>query len=186
MKTPAYRSPPYVIDCWWRLKLVFPHFACWWNRSVRRSTLRKVMSTPSVHSSGNYSLDEASFDILSWPSSQKCLQCPLYEAPRCFKTVLTRALELGEGNFIPTNWRGFSDYFRLEQLKARSAEELVDAWTDKHLFRDEHTLLKVVEYARSTRHVKLLQIFKETIKGVFYYRKSGVLVLCAYRNSGIR
>lgn len=154
------------------LKLVLSHFACWWNRSVRRSTLW-IMSTASIHSerSGNHSLDEASIDILNSPSSKNCLLCPLNEAPRCFKTVLTRALELGEGNFIPTNWRGFSDYFRLQELKTRSAEELVDVWADEHPFKHEHTLLKVVEYAQSTGHVKLLQLFKETFKGNLNYRK---------------
>lgn len=140
------------------------------------------MSTASIHSerSGNHSLDEASFDILNSPSSQNCLLCPLNEAPRCFKTALTRALELGEGNFIPTNWRGFSDYFRLQELKGRSAEELVDVWADEHPFKHEHTLLKVVEYAQNTGHVKLLQLFKETFKGNFILQKSVIMGVETY------
>lgn len=102
-----------------------------------------------------------------WPCSplDLYLQCSLSEAPGCFRTVLVRCLELAEGNFIPTNWRGFSDHFGLRELKARSAEELVDKWANKHPYRHEHTLRKVVEYARSKDHRKLLDSFVRTLRG---------------------
>lgn len=99
------------------------------------------------------------------PSTYQYLQCPLAKAPRCFRTALIRSLELGEGNFIPTNWRGFSDYFRLQEFKARSAEDLVEAWADRHPYKQEHTLQKVIEYAQSTQHAKLLQQFDQILKG---------------------
>ena len=121
-------------------------------------------SRTSGHSPHHHDLP-AGLGLLSSLWSQKCLQCPVNKAPRCFKTVLVRCLELGESNFIPTNWRGFSDYFRLQELKARGAEELVEAWADRHPYRDEHTLLKVVEYAENARHVRLLQHLKQTLKG---------------------
>ena len=103
------------------------------------------------------SYNDPNHDPLSSPSTRHYLQCPLHRAPRCFRAVLVRSLELGEGNFIPTNWKGFCDYFGLQELKAGGAGELVDAWTDRHPYRAEHTLLKVVEYAHSTKHAKLLQ-----------------------------
>ena len=104
------------------------------------------------------------------PSSQKCqkcLRCPLNRAPWCFKTILTRALELGESNFIPTNWRGFSDHFNLQRLAARGAEELVEAWANRHPYKHENTLHKIVEYAKSTDHRKLLHDFQIALRGEF-------------------
>lgn len=126
--------------------------------------------------------NEAELGILSSLSSQKCLclQCPLSKAPRCFKTVLIRALELGESNFIPTNWRGFSDYFRLQEPKARSAEELVEAWGDRHPYKQEHTLLKVIEYAQNTGHVKLLKHFEQTFKGEFGLQDRSLHEMCVW------
>ena len=124
------------------------------------------LSNLSPHSL-EYSDEEAGIDVLNSPSSQQYLQCPLYKAPRCFKTVLVRWLELGESNFIPTNWRGFSDYFKLHEHNARSADELVEVWAVKHPYRREHTLLQVVAYARSTQHVKLLHHFHQALQGEF-------------------
>jgi hypothetical protein len=104
-------------------------------------------------------------DSVSTLLASRCLQCPLSEAPGCFKAVLVRSLEPGEGNFIPTNWRGFSDYFSLQTAGARSAEEVVGAWASGHPYRHEHTLGKVVEYARSTGHRKLLNSLVLALKG---------------------
>ena len=104
-------------------------------------------------------------DLLSSPSSLHYLQCPIYRAPRCFRTVLVRSLELGERNFIPTNWKGFCDYFNLQELKADCANELVEGWIDRHPYKHKHTLLHVVEYAQSTQHVKLLQYLQKTLQG---------------------
>ena len=109
--------------------------------------------------------EDSVISLLHSPLSGVYLQCPLGEAPGCFKAVLVRCLELGEANFLPTNWRGFTEYFRLTELKARSAEELVEAWSGRHPYRREHTLGRVVEYARSKGHRKLLDNFAKTIRG---------------------
>ena len=116
-----------------------------------------------IHSGPKTPLTKRRMEVAS--QIHHCLQCPLNKAPRCFRTALSRSLELGEGNFIPTNWRGFSDYFRLQELKALSAEELVEAWADRHPYNQHHTLQKVIEYAQSTQHAKLLQQFDQTLKG---------------------
>ena len=120
--------------------------------------------------------NHAELSLLSSLWCQKSLQCPVNRAPRCFKTVLVRCLELGAGNFIPTNWRGFSDYFRLQELKARGAEELVEAWADRHPYKHEHTLLKVAEYAQSAIHVRLLQHLEQTLKGESQKKEHCILV----------
>ena len=101
------------------------------------------------------------------------LQCPLSKAPGCFRTALVRSLELADANFIPTNWRGFSEHFGLRELRARSAEELVDKWADMHPYRREHTLRKVVEYATSKDHRKLLDSFAQTLRGEASHRLRG-------------
>ena len=87
------------------------------------------------------------------------------KAPECFKSTLVRALELGEDNFVPTNWRGFSDYFHLQALQESGAQCVVDAWANRHPCRQQHTILKVMEYARSTEHRKLLQSLEQVLKG---------------------
>ena len=110
--------------------------------------------------------EDPSISLLSSPISVFYLQCPLGEAPGCFRTALVSCLELGEGNFIPTNWRGFSDHFRLRELRAHSAEELVELWASVHPYKHQHTLGKVVEYAQSKGHRKLLNCLVQTLRGM--------------------
>lgn len=95
----------------------------------------------------------------------KCLQCPLSKAPECFQSTLVRALELGEDNFVPTNWRGFSEHFHLQALQVTGAQSVVDTWANRHPCWQENTILKVIEYARSTEHRRLLQSLEQALKG---------------------
>ena len=115
--------------------------------------------------SSSWEAEDARIDQLRGSPLGLYLQCSLSDAPGCFRTVLVRSLELAEGNFIPTNWRGFSEHFGLRELRARSAEELVDKWANRHPYRREHTLRKVVDYARSKDHRKLLDSFVHTLRG---------------------
>ena len=92
------------------------------------------------------------------------LDCPLCDAPRCFRRALIGALELGSVNYLPTNWRGFAEHFSLG-VPASSPEELVDYWADKHPNRRQHTIRKVLEYAEAKQHNTLLQEFNEILKG---------------------
>ena len=94
----------------------------------------------------------------------ECTDCPLCDAPGCFRTVLIRALELGSVNYLPTNWQGFAEYFSLG-VSASSPKELVNHWTDKHPNRKQHTIRKVLEYAEAKQHNALLQDFKKVLKG---------------------
>ena len=92
------------------------------------------------------------------------LDCPLCDAPGCFRRALIGALELGSTNYLPTNWQGFAEYFNLED-SASSPKELVNLWADKHQNHRQHTIRKVLEYAEAKKHNTLLQEFNSILKG---------------------
>ena len=95
---------------------------------------------------------------------QACVDCPLCDAPGCFRRVLIRALELGSVNYLPTNWQGFAEYFSLG-VSASSPKELVDHWADKHQNRRQHTIRKIFEYAVKKQHKLLLEEFHKVMTG---------------------
>ena len=100
----------------------------------------------------------------------ECTDCPLCDAPGCFRRALIRALELGSPNYLPTNWQGFAEHFGIG-VPASSPEELVDIWADKHPNRRQHTIRKVLEYAEAKQHNALLQEFNKILEGevIFLY-----------------
>ena len=102
------------------------------------------------------------------------LDCPLCDAPGCFRRALIRALELGSSNYLPTNWRGFAEHFSIG-VPASSPEELVDIWADKHPNRRQHTIRKVLEYAVKKQHKFLLEEFDKLMTG-----KSATFSLSTY------
>ena len=95
---------------------------------------------------------------------QACVDCPLCDAPGCFRRVLIRALELGSVNYLPTNWQGFAEYFSLED-SASSPKELVNHWADEHPNRRQHTIRKIFEYAVKKQHKLLLEEFHKMMAG---------------------
>ena len=104
----------------------------------------------------------------------ECTDCPLCDAPGCFRRALIRALELGSPNYLPTNWRGFAEHFGIG-VPASSPEELVDIWADKHPNRRQHTIRKVFEYAVKKQHKFLLEEFDKLMTG-----KSATFSLSTY------
>ena len=94
----------------------------------------------------------------------ECTDCPLCDAPGCFRRVLIRDLELGSVNYLPTNWQGFAEYFSLG-VSASSPKELVDHWADKHSNRRQHTIRKIFEYAVKKQHKLLLEEFHQVMTG---------------------
>ena len=109
-------------------------------------------------------------DTRDYNMKLECTDCPLCDAPGCFRRALIRALELGSSNYLPTNWRGFAEHFSIG-VPASSPEELVDIWADKHPNRKQHTIRKVLEYAEAKQHNALLQDFNEILKGevIFFF-----------------
>ena len=96
---------------------------------------------------------------------QQELDCPLSDAPGCFRRALIRALELGGStNYLPTNWQGFAEYFSLED-SASSPKGLVNHWADEHPNHKQHTIRKVLEYAEAKQHNALLQDFNKILEG---------------------
>ncbi len=108
--------------------------------------------------------DEGGVDIL--PTS-----CPMREAPSCLRWALIRTLELGGSNYLPTNWMGFAEYFRinLEQMELTSAEEVIGYWVDWHPSCHSNTVCKVFKFARDQGHQKLLEIFDTLVQGEMDY-----------------
>ena len=123
-----------------------------------------MVLSSSAPSSSDANKDKSNLEQF-WSASLRkdCLHCPLSRAPKCFRICLVRALELGENNFLPTNWRGFSDFFHL-QGEASGAEEAVEVWADRHPHRDRHTLQQVVDYAQKINHVKLLRSWQQALR----------------------
>ena len=111
-------------------------------------------------------------DTRDYNMKLECTDCPLCDAPGCFRRVLIRALELGSSNYLPTNWRGFAEHFSLG-VPASSPEELVDIWADKHPNRKQHTIRKIFEYAVKKQHKFLLEEFDKLMTG-----KSATFSLC--------
>ena len=104
------------------------------------------------------------------------LDCPLCDAPRCFRRALIGALELGSVNYLPTNWRGFAEHFSLG-VPASSPEELVDYWADKHPNRRQHTIRKIFDYAVKKQHKFLLEEFEKMMTGKLATFSLGLLTL---------
>lgn len=93
--------------------------------------------------------------------------CPLCEAPACFRWALVKELTPGAGNFVPTNWKGFAEYFHIS-LDASTPEQLVDYWIYQHPRHREHTIHKVFEFGKKRNHQKLQQAFDEVLRGNVY------------------
>ena len=106
----------------------------------------------------------------------ECTDCPLCDAPGCFRRVLIGALELGSVNYLPTNWRGFAEHFSLG-VPASSPEELVDYWADKHPNRRQHTIRKIFDYAVKKQHKFLLEEFEKMMTGKLATFSLGLLTL---------
>ena len=92
--------------------------------------------------------------------------CPIAEAPGCFRHTLIRALELGKSaGCIPTGLDGFVDYFcRGCILKAGpSAQEIVDHWIRDHpriaLIRE------VISFATEVGNKMLSDDFNQLLQG---------------------
>ena len=84
-------------------------------------------------------------------------ECPLCDAPPCFRYAITRALERAPSDYTPTNWRGFSDYFMIRLTPyIPTPEDLVTYWVDEHPNKHAHTINKAMEFANNREH-KLLQ-----------------------------
>ena len=96
--------------------------------------------------------------------NEDCKDCPLCEAPGCFRRALIRSLEPGAMNYLPTNWRGFAEYFSLG-VAASSPEELVSHWADLHPNRKHHTIRRVFEFAEEKQHQLLQEEFDKVMRG---------------------
>ncbi len=98
------------------------------------------------------------------------LDCTMREAPSCLRWALIESLELGGLNYLPTNWQGFAEYFKIDlrQVGLKSAEDLVTYWVDRHPSYHRNTLQKVFKFARDRDHRKLLEALSESIRGEYH------------------
>ena len=92
------------------------------------------------------------------------MNCPLNEAPGCFKSSLIDALEPGGRLYLPTNWMGFKHYF-CPNAPSQSAEDVVHYWADSPAYHETCTLAKVLEFANATHHQKLLEAYDQALRG---------------------
>ena len=106
------------------------------------------------------------------PGRLDCVDCPLCEAPGCFQAAVVRSLETGGANYLPTNWHGFSEYYKCGSSNSMSAggataEKLVQFWAHTHPNHLTHTIRSVMDYAKHSEHRKLMEALDKALKGTY-------------------
>ena len=99
--------------------------------------------------------------------------CPLFEAPICFRFALIHSIENAATNYLPTNWKGFADHFMLSvDASIFTPADLIHHWVDKHQNKQRHTISRVLEYAVANHHKHLEQEFDRVLSGKIQCRTS--------------
>ena len=133
--------------------------------------------------SANRSRDtQVCMESVQYCDEEGYMDCPLSAAPTCFRWALVRALELGGDNYLPSNWKGFAEFFRinLEMISALSAQDLVAFWADRHPSHHTNTLHKVFEFAKSSKHQVLLESFSRVLQGKLVLINTPTLYLASF------
>lgn len=94
--------------------------------------------------------------------------CPLFEAPSCFRFALIHSLENAATNYSPTNWKGFAEHFMLYvDGSLTTPADLIHHWVDVHPNKNKHTISQVLKYANANQHRHLEQEFNRVLSGQY-------------------